>query len=97
MAPNNLTVQIQNLEKQLGIKLFDREKRPIRLTQAGSAFLEDARSILATLEQAEHKVQRVYPILENILRQYQKHHSSKHNANLKSDSHLPVPNEHLIT
>ena len=59
MAPNNLTVQIQNLEKQLGIKLFDREKRPIQLTQAGSAFLEDARSILATLEQAEHKVQRI--------------------------------------
>lgn len=60
MAQNNLTVQIQNLEKQLGnIKLFDREKRPIQLTQAGTAFLEDARSILATLEQAEHKAQRI--------------------------------------
>jgi DNA-binding transcriptional LysR family regulator len=60
MAPNNLTVQIQNLEKQLGnIKLFDREKRPIQLTQAGAAFLEDARSILATLEQAESKAKRI--------------------------------------
>jgi DNA-binding transcriptional LysR family regulator len=60
MASNNLTVQIQNLEKQLGnVKLFDREKRPIQLTQAGAAFLEDARSILATLEQAEYKAQRI--------------------------------------
>jgi hypothetical protein len=42
-------------------------------------------------------IERVYPILESRLRQYQKHHSSKHNANLRSDSHLSVPSEHLIT
>jgi DNA-binding transcriptional LysR family regulator len=60
VPPGTVIVKIQNLEKKLGnIKLFDREKRPIQLTQAGAAFLEDARSILATLERAEHKVKRI--------------------------------------
>jgi len=59
MAQPPLSQQIQDLEDEvLGVKLFER-KRPLRLTQAGVAFLNDARSLLATLELAIDKTQRI--------------------------------------
>ena len=45
-----LSRQIRALELDLGVGLFDRSGRRVRLTAAGSMFLEEAR---ATLEQAE--------------------------------------------
>ena len=59
IAQPPLSQQIQALETELGVKLFDRKKPPLQLTQAGAAFLAEARSILKTLEQAVSKTQRI--------------------------------------
>ena len=55
-----LTQQIQALEAELGVKLFDRKTRPLQLTLAGQSFLDEARSILAQLEQGIGKTQRIH-------------------------------------
>ena len=47
-----LTRQIQGLERTLGVRLFDRTGRGVRLTAAGDVFLEHARRVLALLEVA---------------------------------------------
>lgn len=44
--------RIRSLEKQLKVKLFNRSRRPMELTAAGEAFLEDARVAIAHLDQA---------------------------------------------
>jgi DNA-binding transcriptional LysR family regulator len=45
-----LSQQIAKLEKQLGVALFHRNSRGASLTQAGEAFVNRAREILAELE-----------------------------------------------
>jgi DNA-binding transcriptional LysR family regulator len=60
IAQPPLSQQIQALELELGVTLFDRKKRPLQVTLAGQAFLEEARSTLANLEQAIHKTQRIH-------------------------------------
>jgi DNA-binding transcriptional LysR family regulator len=46
-----LSQQIQRLERELGVRLLNRNTHHVQLTAAGSAFLEHARQILA---QADH-------------------------------------------
>jgi DNA-binding transcriptional LysR family regulator len=60
MAQPPLSQQIQALEAELGVQLFDRKKRPLQITPAGHAFLAEARTTLATLEQAVHQAQRIH-------------------------------------
>ncbi|MCE0523498.1 MAG: LysR substrate-binding domain-containing protein [Methylacidiphilales bacterium] len=47
-----LSMQIKDLEGELGVQLFDRTNRAIALTAAGNSFLLDARRILAEAQQA---------------------------------------------
>jgi DNA-binding transcriptional LysR family regulator len=60
IAQPPLSQQIQALEAELDVKLFDRKKRPLQLTLAGQAFLEEARVMLTQLQQAVHKTQRIH-------------------------------------
>lgn len=53
VAQSSLSKQIHNLEAELGVRLFHRLPRGVRLTAAGEAFLTEAR---ATLEKAAHAV-----------------------------------------
>jgi DNA-binding transcriptional LysR family regulator len=53
-----LTRQIQGLERSLGVKLFDRTGRGVRMTAAGDAFLDHARRVLALLEVAPEAARR---------------------------------------
>lgn len=46
MAQPSLTHQIQSLENEFDVKLFNRTTRSVEITQAGSAFLSDAKVIL---------------------------------------------------
>ena len=48
--------QIQQLEQSLGCELFDRSTRPVSLTSAGSAFLQDAKAILERMSRAQERV-----------------------------------------
>lgn len=47
-----LSQQIQGLEEDLGVKLFERTKRQVQLTSAGAIFLEESRNIVAQLERS---------------------------------------------
>ena len=53
ISPPSLTQQIQNLEQELGARLFVRTKRDVKLTDAGARFLEEARVTLRQAERAE--------------------------------------------
>lgn len=58
VAQPALTRQIQQLERELGVQLFDRSHRRIRLTDAGHAFLDESRRLLAAAEQAKEAARR---------------------------------------
>lgn len=54
-----LSLQIQQLERELGTPLFKRLPRGVVLTDAGRAFAQDARRILRDVEQASEHARRV--------------------------------------
>lgn len=54
-----LSQQIRGLEDELGVKLFERTKRQVQLTEAGKVFLERSYLVLAQLEQAIEVTQRI--------------------------------------
>ncbi|QNI35622.1 LysR family transcriptional regulator [Edaphobacter albus] len=56
VAQPSLSQQVLKLEEDLGVKLFDRLGRSIRLTEAGRAFVPYARSILDQIEMARASV-----------------------------------------
>ena len=47
-----LSMAIQSLEEELGVKLFTRAPRRVAVTHAGAAFLEQARTLLARAQDA---------------------------------------------
>lgn len=51
-----LSRQIRDLEEELGVVLFDRGPKTMRLTSAGELFLEEARQLLEQVEQAIERV-----------------------------------------
>jgi DNA-binding transcriptional LysR family regulator len=52
IAQSPLSQQIQRLERQVGVVLFDRNRRKVELTEAGQAMLVHAREALAQAELA---------------------------------------------
>jgi DNA-binding transcriptional LysR family regulator len=55
IAQPPLSAQIKSLEQQLRVQLFERTTRSVRLTHAGTVFLEEARTVLAASSQAEQR------------------------------------------
>src|ERR1700682_2707143 len=51
--------QIHELEDELGIELFQRQRKGVALTPAGKSFLIDARQILEDCEASIRKAQRI--------------------------------------
>ncbi|MGI8909494.1 MAG: LysR family transcriptional regulator, partial [Rubrobacteraceae bacterium] len=51
-----LSMQIKNLEHELGVELFERSTRRVALTDAGRILLERARGILSLTEEAAEAV-----------------------------------------
>lgn len=54
-----LSQQIRDLEEELGIKLFERTKRQVLLTEAGKVFLDRSYLVLGQLEQAIEATQKI--------------------------------------
>jgi LysR family hydrogen peroxide-inducible transcriptional activator len=53
----SLSQQIQKLERELGVRLFDRLGRTVRLTEPGRSFLPRARNILHEVDVASSNIQ----------------------------------------
>ena len=57
LSQSSLSQQITNLEKELGVRLFNRTTRTILITEAGKEFITQAKAILHSvdiLEQTMH-------------------------------------------
>lgn len=55
----SLSLQIQRLERDLGIPLLKRTKRRVELTQSGAVLVERAKAVLEAAARAEAEVKRV--------------------------------------
>src|SRR5215475_15690071 len=53
-----LSRQIRALEDEIGIRLFERDRRRMALTPAGTAFLDEARSLLEHADRAVEAARR---------------------------------------
>jgi DNA-binding transcriptional LysR family regulator len=58
MSQPPLSMQIRALERELGVTLFDRDRRNVALTAAGDVLLRETRRILAALDHAKLVTQR---------------------------------------
>lgn len=63
-----LSMQIHKLEKELGIKIFDRSKQPVVATEAGKQMIEQARRIIAEKNVLAEKVQSFKGVLTGELK-----------------------------
>jgi DNA-binding transcriptional LysR family regulator len=60
MSQPPLSNQVRLLEEELGCPLMIRSRRRVELTPAGAAFLRDARTLLADLDDAVQTAQRIH-------------------------------------
>ena len=67
VAQPSLSRQIRDLEDEVGVPLFERTARSVRLTHAGRAFLDEARAILKHTGDAVVKVRTIAGKLETEL------------------------------
>jgi DNA-binding transcriptional LysR family regulator len=56
MTQPGLTGQNQELERELGVSLFDRSHRPIRTTAVGASLLNQVHAVLAYLDEADRAI-----------------------------------------
>ena len=59
LAQPSLTRQIHNLEQELGVRLLNRTKAVVTLTEEGRSFLVDAKRLVAQSLESMHAVQRL--------------------------------------
>jgi DNA-binding transcriptional LysR family regulator len=60
IAQPAVSEQIRKLEAELGVRLFDRTKRSVALTDAGAAMLEEARRVLSAAEVAQRAAREAH-------------------------------------
>jgi DNA-binding transcriptional LysR family regulator len=59
MTQPPLSRQIQKLEREVGVRLLERDRRRVELTTAGTAFLVEARRLLALADSAPDLARRI--------------------------------------
>jgi DNA-binding transcriptional LysR family regulator len=55
----SVTQNIQALEAEIGVRLFERDRRSVQLTEAGQSFRRDAQRILSDLENATQRAREI--------------------------------------
>lgn len=65
-SPSAVTERIKQLEHMLGVRLFERDKRGCRVTQAGTRFVEPAQLMVRAWEMARAKVSLPPRFIETI-------------------------------
>ena len=68
LAQPALSRQIQDLEQEIGFRLFDRLPRGVKINEAGKLFLNDARRILQEINDATARAKRIASGLVGTLR-----------------------------
>ncbi len=63
-----LSMQVQKLEGELGVKLFDRSKQPVIATDAGAAIIDQARKIIGEKNVINEIIQQKKGVLTGELR-----------------------------
>lgn len=64
----SLSMQIKNLEEELGVILLDRSKKPVLLTQAGKVVVERARDVIKTFNSVYEDVAVLKGTVSGVLR-----------------------------
>ena len=59
IAGPSLSQQIKALERDLGVRLFDRDRRSVALTPAGAALLPDTRSLLGRADDLRNRAAQI--------------------------------------
>jgi DNA-binding transcriptional LysR family regulator len=67
LTPPAVTMQVQELEHQVGLPLFERQGRKVALTTAGEYFLVYARRVLATVKEAGDAMDRLKRVETGLL------------------------------
>ncbi|UOO80914.1 LysR family transcriptional regulator [Uruburuella testudinis] len=67
IAQPPLSRQIQQLEEELGVQLFERGSRPLKLTEAGQFFYGHAQQLLAKAADLKSMTQRISHVEQNLV------------------------------
>ena len=67
LTPPAVSMQIKELETQVGLPLFDRHGRQVSLSTAGEYFLVHARRLLANLKEADNAMARLKRLEHGLL------------------------------
>jgi DNA-binding transcriptional LysR family regulator len=67
LTPPAVTMQVKELEAQVGLPLFERQGRRVSLTTAGEYFVVYARRLLATLKEADDAMARFKGVESGLL------------------------------
>jgi DNA-binding transcriptional LysR family regulator len=68
LSQPSVSVRIRQLEKDLGVKLFEQLGKKVALTEAGRLLEPHARRVVATLDDARHVIEEVQGLERGVLR-----------------------------